>query len=129
MQVELNISSHVAPLPSPTNLVVTESLATSISLTWDQPQRSADAVDSYEINYSYTVIECGSERGNFPAVTVPVSDSSLRSYTITNSPTTPVEEDSSYSISLTAVNSVGRSEPSNIMVTTPETGELLRICS
>ena len=118
------MSSLADPLPFPTNLRVTQFLATSINLTWNQPQ-GADAVDSYEINYSYTVIECATEEGFFPAVTVREVDGSLRSYTIMNSSTTPVEEDSIYSISLTAVNSVGRSESSNtVMVTTPETGEL-----
>ena len=105
--------------------MVTEILATSISLTWDQLE-GADAVGSYEINYSYTVMECGSEGGNFPTVTISEPDGSLRSYTITNSSVAPVEEDSMYSISLTAVNSVDRSIPSNTMeVATPETGELL----
>ena len=83
-------------------------LATSINLTWEQPKGSADVVDSYEISYNFTVDECSGDEGNFPLVTVMLSGS-LRNYTIMNSPTTPVEEDSTYSISLTALNSVGRS--------------------
>ena len=65
-------------------------------------------MDSYEISYSFTIDECSVDHGNFPPVTVMLSGS-LRNYTITNSSTTPVEEDSTYSISLTALNSVGRS--------------------
>ena len=75
---------------------------------------------SYEINYSYDVIECVRDRDTrpFPPVTVTLNNGSLRSYTISNSPTTPVEEDSRYTISITAVNSVGGSGPSNMAFTT-----------
>ena len=82
-------------------------------------------MEGYEINYSFTIDECSGDEGRIPVVTASISDSSLRSYTILNSSATPVEEDSIYSISLTAVNGTGRSEPSNtVVVTTPETGEL-----
>ena len=102
-------------------------MSTSISLTWEQPQRHL--VEGYEINYSFTIDECGGDEGRIPPVTASISDSSLRSYTILNSSATPVEEDSIYSISLTAINSVGRSEPSNIvMVSTLQAGEFVTCC-
>ena len=56
-----------------------------------------------------------------PQVTVTLS-SSQNNYTIVNGPNTPVEEDSDYSISLFAVNSVGRSSAARVLVTTPEAG-------
>ena len=109
-----------APLPSPTNLIVShQSPATSISLTWDQPL-GADAVTSYRIVYSYTINECtGEDARPFPAVTVVLNNGALRSYTIMNtSITSPVQEDSNYLITVTAVNSVTESNPSNIAITT-----------
>ena len=77
-------------------------------------------MNGYEINYSYDVIEClrDGDTRPFPPVTVFIKNGSLRNYTVMNSPTTPVEEDSQYNISITAVNSVGQSGPSNIVVTT-----------
>jgi hypothetical protein len=66
-------------------------------------------VDSYEIIYDRTINECGGT-GNFPTVTVVLDDGSLRSYTLTNSSSSPVEEDSEYFISLRAANSVTRSD-------------------
>ena len=71
----------------------------------------ADTVDSYEINYEYSVNECSGEGGSFPAVTVRGINGSLRTYTLTNSASTPVDEDSSFFITLAAVNSVMRSDP------------------
>lgn len=67
-------------------------------------------MDRYEINYDHIVNECGGDMGSFPTVTVVLDDGSLRSYTLTNSSLSPVEEDSMYFISLRAVNSVTRSD-------------------
>lgn len=89
--------------------------AMSISLIWNQPPASVDAVDSYEINYNFTVNECsGSTRSNSFPVTVIVDDidDTARGYTLT-----PVEEDSTYSIHLSALNSVTRSAPTPIIMT------------
>ena len=120
------LTSYVDPLPSPTSLTVTESLPTSISLMWEQPQ-GADAVDSYEISYNFTVNECSGDEDNFPPVTAIVIDGSLRSHTITNSTMTPVEEDSIYYISLTAANSVGRSEATIVEISTLQKLSLIHI--
>ena len=67
-------------------------------------------MDSYEISYNRIVNECGGDIGSFPTVTVLLNSDSLRSYTLTNSSSTPVEEDSRYFITLRAVNSVIRSD-------------------
>ena len=67
-------------------------------------------MDRYEINYDRIVNECGGGIGSFPTVTMVLDDGSLRSYTLTNGSSTPVEEDSMYFIELRAVNSVTRSD-------------------
>ena len=81
-------------------------------------------MDRYEINYRYFIEECESEGGRlFPSVTVSVNDGTLRRYTLNNSAPTPVEEDSLFRITLTAVNSVTVSIPSQTaMITTAEAG-------
>ena len=81
-------------------------------------------MDRYEINYRYFVEECDLEGGRvYPPVTVSVSDGTLRRYTLNNSASTPVEEDSVFRITLTAVNHVTRSVPSQpAMTTTAEAG-------
>ena len=64
-------------------------------------------MDSYKIKYNFTVNECSSDnKGKSRQVIIPIVNSSLRSYTINDSSDNPVEEDSIYNISLTAVNSV-----------------------
>ena len=85
-------------------------------------------MDRYEINYRYFIEECESGK-TFPPVTVSVNDDSLRRYTLNNSASTPVEEDSVFQITLTAVNSVTRSGPSQpAMTTTSEAGTQLYTC-
>ena len=81
-------------------------------------------MDRYEINYLYIIEECESEGGRpFPPVTVSVNDGTLRRYTLNNSASTPVDEDSLFRITLTAVNNVTRSVPSqSAMTTTAEAG-------
>ena len=100
-------------------MVAAQSSATSISLTWDQPL-GADAVDGFEINYSYVINECIKDGDNtpFPSVFLTLTDGSQRYYMILDDFITPVEEDSQYTISIRAINSVGRSAPSNTATTT-----------
>ena len=108
-----------APPPAPVSLSVSAQ-ATSISLTWEQPL-GVDEIEGYEIIYNYIVHECRAESNssNISAVNVTLSGS-LRNYTILNSFVTPVEEDSTYKISLMAANrSTGeRSEATTVTVTT-----------
>ena len=116
------------PLPPPTNLMATTS-ATSITLTWQQPE-GADAVEGYEIYYHYTIEECQLEgiRRRFPSVIISVDDSTLRRYTLINSASTPVEEDSEFQIALTAVNSVTRSEPSQFITSKTVEAGIIKLC-
>ena len=102
-------------IPSPPMIMVRNITATSITLAWDQP--GGPDVDSYDIDYNYIIDECGNVRNQ--AVSVTVSNTSQRSYVLLD---TPVEEDSRYSISITARNSVGRSAPAIVQIITPEAG-------
>ena len=86
-------------------------ITASILLTWEQPEGS---VDSYILDYEFSINECSGNEGTFPPIRKTIRDGSLRMYTITNSADTPVEEDSIYYITLRAVNSVDTSETSNI---------------
>ena len=51
------------------------------------------------------------EGGTFPTISVVLNNGSLRSYNLMNSTSTSVEEDGIYFISLTAINSVTMSDP------------------
>ena len=112
--------SIAAPLPPPTTPTVSaQSLATSISLTWEQ-LLGADAIESFEITYRYVINECvgdGDNRFSLPVTSI-LTDGMQRSYMIVNSSITPVEEDSQYNISVRAMNSVGMSAESNNATTT-----------
>ena len=82
-------------------------------------------MDRYEINYHYTINECVNEEGSFPPVIVSVNDGTLRRFTLNNSASTPVEEDSEFRITLTAVNSETRSLPSQpAMIGTADAGTI-----
>ena len=65
--------------------------ATTLSLSWTQP---GSAVDSYTVSYSYTIRRCGS--GSISG-SVGISNGNARSVMLDN-----LEEDSDYSITLTA---------------------------
>ena len=83
-------------------------------------------MDSYEISYEYSVHECSGEGGSFPALTVIVNNGSLRSYTLNNSSSAPVEADSTFFITLLAINSVTRSDPTPpVQVMTADAGNQL----
>ena len=96
------------------------STATSISLSWTQPP--GDSIDSYEITYSYTINQCDGVEGAFPPITILVSSGTQRSYEITNSPSTPVEEDSMYDIELVAISNGTKSIPSSTQTSTQPAG-------
>ena len=105
------------PLPPTTDLLVSRpSLATSISLSWEQPL-GADAIQSYQINYNYTINECSRDSvGQIMQGSVNVGN--VRTYNLSNSSQTSVEEDSVYSITVTAVNNVENSTSSKTRMTT-----------
>jgi hypothetical protein len=84
-------------------------------------------VARYEVSYLYFIEECEYYRP-FPEVAVSVNDGTLMRYTLNNSASTPVEEDSVFRITLEAINSVTRSVPSQpAMTTTTETGTCMNI--
>ena len=125
--VDIYYNCTADPLPAPTILTVTSPSPTSMTLIWEQSETSAVAVDGYEINYQYSVLQCiGEVEGDFPAISVMLNDGSLRRYTLTNSSSTPVEEDTAFfSITLTAVNSVTRSDATEFpsSITTADAGK------
>lgn len=92
-------------------------------LTWEQ-HRGKDVVDSYRVSYKYIVKQCSRLSQNY---TVLLNSSSLRSYNLINSSTTPVEEDSLYIIMLSAMNSIAQSENVVINVTTVQAGMYILI--
>ena len=105
-------------------IVMTSAKATSITVLWQQAE--GDVVESYEIEYNFSVNAYPGfcDRSSTNPTTAVVRDSATWSYTLSNSVMTPVEEDSNYSISLTAVNSAGRSEPAKVKSTTQQAGGL-----
>ena len=88
--------------PSAPVNVMTTAGTTSISITWQQAE--GDVVDRYEIQYTYTVnAHPGScVLSDTEPITVTVNNGTARGYNLT-----PVEEDSVYTLSLTAINSAG----------------------
>ena len=83
--------------------------ATTLSLSWTQP---GSAVDSYTVSYTYTIRRCGS--GPISG-SVEISNSNARSVMLDN-----LEEDSDYSITLTA-NSGTIQLDSNVVSATTNT--------
>lgn len=77
--------------------------------------------DEFIINYSFTINEC--DDGGMQQVTITGVGGSSRSYTISDSSTTPVEEDSQYTITVSTISNGTASEPStSAPVTTPGAG-------
>ena len=98
------------------------SSSTSFTITWEQDDPFSDVVTSYELYYNFSIRECPDDINSGWSVTI--NDSSLRSFTVTNSTETPVEEDGVYNISLTAVNLAGSSFTQEFTyLTTPGAGE------
>ena len=110
-------SFHVVISPSTTNYSFESD---SIAIYWKRD----DAVESYKIQYNFTMRECANE------VNTHVTNNKLNkiqimernNYTIHNSTDLPVEEDSDYQISLIAVISNVSSPAAVIMGTTKEAG-------
>ena len=80
-------------------------MSDSITFLWKQDFE----IDTYEIQYNFAIKECQGDNTEFWNVTI---NGSLRNFTLENSTDTPVEEDSIYTIYLTAKTSDGRSETS-----------------
>ncbi len=80
----------------PSNLDVTMVTATSITITW---MRSSDIfIDRYEVSYMYTIRRCSAS----PGQGMNTLSGSARSYDLTS-----LNEDSTYTITVTAINDQG----------------------
>lgn len=115
---------HVCQVGAPSQLtgVAADPETTTITVTWNQNQ--ADVVDSYEIVYSYRVNVYHGPEPCFTSsnINVMVIDSTVSQYMLSNSTRTPIEEDSNYTISLTAINSAGRSMQASVNPRTLQAG-------
>ena len=96
------MSLAVAPV-----LMNATATSTTIDLSWTQ---SGSSVDSYTVSYTYTIRRCG-----YPSEEI--SDGNARSFTLTD-----LEEDSDYTITLTAISAAGQATSNQITATTSEAG-------
>ena len=96
-----------------TGLEVTTAMATTLTLSWTG---SEDAT-RFEVAYSYTVKRCSAPQG--ASSTDTISDGSTRSHTLRG-----LNEDSSYTITVRAINTVGMSM-ATITTDTATAGEML----
>ena len=85
----------VGPPGPVSNLRVTSSTATTLTITWTV----TGSIDRFEVKYNYTVNRCLETGG---PVLVTVSDGSMRSSTLRD-----LNEDSSYTITVRAINTAG----------------------
>ena len=111
-----------SPADLPAMPVITDVSANSTSITINWNQSLSSDVFWYELRYNFTIKECYSENNASKWI-----NGSLTSYTLRNSSETPVEEDSAYSIFLTAVNSDGRSEASTTEISTLGAGMFIKL--
>jgi hypothetical protein len=94
----------------------------SITIYWEED----DIVESYKIQYNFTIRECADEMARLVTSSSELSEIMERnSYTIHNSTNMPVEEDSDYNISVIAVNSDVSSPAAIIMGTTKQAGIII----
>ena len=85
--------------------------ATTLSLSWTQP---GSAVDSYTVSYTHTIRQCGS--GPI-SDSVEISNGNARSVMLDN-----LEQDSDYSITLTANTGSIQVDSNVVMATTSTAG-------
>jgi hypothetical protein len=97
-------------------MLTTATTATTLTIMWDA---SSGFPDRYEVTYSYTVKRCLATGG---PLTINISDVSMRSYTLSG-----LNEDSSYTITVRAINTAGSSMVTSVMGDTSTAGELLRL--
>ena len=94
-------------------LILTSAIATSttIALSWTQSGRS---VDNYTLSYTYTIRRCGSGPSSGSEE---ISDGNAMSFILTD-----LEEDSDYTITLTAISAAGQLTSNQISTTTDTAG-------
>ncbi len=96
---------------APSDLTDTMVTATSITITWTQ---SSDIfIGQYEVSYMYTIRRCSASPGQGINT---LSDGSARSYNLMS-----LNEDSTYTITVTAINNEG-SRSSTITADTSTSG-------
>ena len=85
--------------------------STTIAFSWTQ---SGSSVDNYTVSYTYTIRQCG--LGPMSKIEE-ISDGNARSFNLND-----LEEDSDYTITLTAINSAGQLTSNQISTTTKSAG-------
>lgn len=103
--LKLILSLHAGESFTAPNVTGIVAMSDSITFLWEQDFE----IDTYEIQYNFVIKECQGDITEFWNVTI---NGSLRNFTLENSTDTPVEEDSIYTIYLTAKTSDGRGETS-----------------
>ena len=103
------MSLAVAPV-----LMDATATSTTVALSWTQ---SGSSVDSYTVSYNYTIRRCGSGP---VSGSEEISDGNSRSFTLTD-----LEEDSDYTITLTAISAAGQLVSNQISITTATAGSYL----
>ena len=90
----------VLPPGQVTNLVANSLTATSVSLTWSVEKTGAGDIfiERFVVLYSYTVNTCTATGSGMETIT----DGEVRAYTLSG-----LNEDSQYTITVTAINSEG----------------------
>ena len=86
-----------------------------ISIEWSQPP--GDFIESYIIFYRYVFKACEDLVQNNSNLTIQGIDNATHSYNLTE-----LEEYSDYTITLTAINQAGSSNPAVVIIATLETG-------
>ena len=87
--------------------------ATTLSLSWTQP---GSAVDNYTVSYTYTIRQCGPDYEEI-SDSIEISNGNARSVMLDN-----LEEDSDYSITLTANSGTIQLDPNVVTATTNTAG-------
>ena len=106
------VAVDVPPPSSATNLTSPSQSPTSITLSWEQP--AGDAVDRYDVVYTY---QGGCSDYTQPENMATVNDGTTRECTLQN-----LQEFSDYNITIAAVNEAGLSMQTRITATTQSAG-------
>ena len=91
--------------------------STTIDFSWTQ---NGSSVDSYSVVYNYTIRRCGLGP---VSVSEEISDGNARSFTLRD-----LEEDSDYTITLTAISAAGQLSSNNISTRTETAGNQRKLC-
>ena len=103
------------------NITYVTATSTTITITWDQ-NTSSDII-WYELQYNFTIRGCEIQSDNY--IIDNMIEGSRRNYTLENSTATPVEENSAYTIFLSAINCDGKSDTGITEASTQESSEII----